>query len=439
MMRFEAPTGPDLGAQAPRYPEHVVPGWYRDAKLGFFVHWGIYSVPAWAETKPCAEPEHAYARHRYAEWYANTVRIEGSGARRLHEDRYGVGCTYEDLADRWAPADGAVEALVERIAGTGAQYVVPTTKHHDGFCLWRTATTPFHAGTRGPRRDLIDAFARATRARSMRFGVYFSGAHDWHVADLPPITSDADVFRLRRNDPAFARFAAAQLDELVELFEPDLLWNDIDWPDAGKGRESYGVAALLERYLERVPHGTFNDRWGVPCHGFLTREYLEVDGIPQAPWESTRGLGHSFGCNEAEGVAESLSGRDLVRLLVDVVARGGNLLINVGPRADGSIPDVQAAAMDVLGEWMAAHGDALLGSRPWERVDDRGDWRAVRKDDGVRLLAIDPAAGSVTVPIELAQRRWRWSDGTEVHARGSRLDVPEALRATPVAVARECV
>lgn len=439
MMRFERRTGPELGERAPAYPSHDVPDWYRDAKLGFFIHWGIYSVPAWAETEATTAVEDAYTHHRYAEWYANTVRIPGGGARAMHEERFGLGTSYEDLADRWSVPNGAVERLIEQIAATGAQYVVPTTKHHDGFCLWETPTTPFNAGARGPRRDLVAAIHDEVRRRRMRFGVYFSGAHDWHVADFPPIESDTDLFRSRRNDAAFARYAASQLEELVDRFEPDLLWNDIDWPDAGKADDEFGLAAMLRRYFDRVPHGTINDRWGVPLHGFHTREYMHVDGIPEHPWESTRGLGRSFGINEAEGPEESLSGEELVRLLVDVVARGGNLLINVGPRADGSIPEVQAAAMQGLGAWMGEHARFVLGTRPWLRVDDRADWRALRAAGAVHLLALAPDRGAVPIPHELAGRRWQWPDGSEAEQRdeggAQSLVIPDALRGLPVAVA----
>lgn len=146
-----------------------------------------------------------------------------------------------------------------------------------------------------------------------------------------------------------------------------MLWNDIEWPDGGKGREEYGVAALLERYLTAVPDGVVNDRWGVPYHGFLTREYSYVADVQEQVWESTRGLGFSFGYNQAEDDRHSLSGAELIRLFVDVVAKNGNLLINAGPRADGSIPDLQLAAMRELGAWLRVNGAAVYGTRPWLR------------------------------------------------------------------------
>src|SRR5699024_8180524 len=226
MISFDDRHGPADAAPATAYPDLAVPEWYRDAKLGMFVHWGLYSVPAWADVLDRSDvtAETAYARHQYAEWYANTVRLHGPTKAR-HEQIYGLGHSYEDFADDWHPAEDAARGIAGLAARAGARYVVPTTKHHDGFCLWDSATTPFTA------------------------------AHDWHVSDFPPLTSNHELFALRRNDPAFADFAAAQLRELIDGFSPDILWNDIDWPDAGKYDGPSSLQQLLRDYLAAVPHG----------------------------------------------------------------------------------------------------------------------------------------------------------------------------------------
>ena len=143
MLNFDERTGPALGVD---YPDVTVPDWYRDAKLGVFIHWGIFSLPAWAEPHDGRVPvEDAYARHRYAEWYGNTVRIPASPCRARHVARFGEGTSYEDLADRWRPFDLDADAMIRAVLRSGARYVVPVTKHHDGFCLWDTATTSFNA------------------------------------------------------------------------------------------------------------------------------------------------------------------------------------------------------------------------------------------------------------------------------------------------------
>lgn len=444
MMNFEERVGPDLGAAAPVYPEQGVPEWYRDAKLGFFVHWGLYSVPAWAvqHGEDVHIPtEDAYAWHQYAEWYGNTVRIAGSPTWRRHQEVYGPGTSYEDLADLWDASAFDADAFVGELVDAGAKYIVPTTKHHEGFCLWDTGTTGFNAVSRGPRRDLIREFHDATRRAGARFGVYYSGALDWHVSDFPPIESDTDLFRFRRNDEHFARYSAAQLEELIERFSPDVLWNDIEWPDGGKGRDEYAVAALLSRYFEAVPDGVVNDRWGVPYHGFLTREYTHIPGVLETPWESTRGLGYSFGYNQAEDERHSLSGAELIRMLVDVVSKNGNLLINVGPTASGAIPDLQRAAMRELGAWLRANASAVYGTRPWVRFGEAtgAPRRYTRSTAGVHLHLLDPAAGEAELPGEFDGAELRWSDGSLVAladaASGVRIiTVPAALRSEPVAV-----
>lgn len=434
-------------AAPPVYPSHGVPEWYRDAKLGVFVHWGLYAVPAWAvqhEPSGGTLPEQSYAHHSFAEWYANTVRIPGSPTALRHERIYGPGVSYEDFADQWDVRDFDADVFVRQLAGAGARYIVPTTKHHDGFCLWGTATTGFNAVARGPRRDLIAELHDAARREGLRFGAYFSGALDWHASDLAPIESDADLHRIRRNDASFSRYAGAQVDELVSRFAPDVLWNDIEWPDGGKGDEDYAVAAVLGRYFQRVPDGVVNDRWGVPYRGFLTREYIDVPDSIDEPWESTRGLGYSFGYNQEEDERHSLSGAALVRLLVDVVAKNGNLLINVGPTARGEIPEVQGRALRELGAWLGTNGDAVYGTRPWIRAkDERGAPQAYTStEDSVYVHALDPACGRVALPPELhGATDARWADGSAASlasGAGSEVtvEIPSALRGAPAAVLR---
>ncbi|WP_296136247.1 alpha-L-fucosidase [uncultured Tessaracoccus sp.] len=429
MLNFDERLGPDFGAEAPTYPEPGVPTWFTDAKLGFFIHLGLYSVPAWALTGDESVPvEHAYAHHRYAEWYGNTVRIEGSPTRRRHEQVYGVGTSYEDFADLWDASGFDAERLIAEIVGAGAQYVIPTTKHHEGFCLWDTTTTSFNAARRGPRRDIIQELHDATRAAGVRFGTYFSGALDWHVSDFPPIQSDRELFLFRRNDETFARYCTAQVDELIERFRPDVLWNDIEWPDAGKGSEDFGLAALFRRYLDAVPEGVLNDRWGVPYHGFATREYRRIPAKLDHPWEATRGLGLSFGYNRDETDEDSMSGAELVQLLVDVVAKNGNLLINVGPRADGTIPDVQRAAMRELGAWLSVHGEAVYGTRPWG-PGVLGEQRLVEKDGAVYVHLLD--GDRLELPDALRGRAVSW-----LGSRATGEQRPAELADLPVAVAR---
>ncbi|WP_269938054.1 alpha-L-fucosidase [Arthrobacter sp. HY1533] len=434
MINFEDRVGPDFGEHNPSYPDWEFPSWLADAKFGIFVHWGLYSVPAWAEVagSPTAV-EDAYRDHQYAEWYGNTVRIEGSSAQAYQRANFGPGSSYEDLADVWTAEKFDAGAVLELFRQGGAKYVVPTAKHHDGFCLWDTATTPFNSAARGPRRDLMAEFATASRAAGLKFGAYYSGALDWHVSDFRAIDADPDIFRLRRNDEDFARYSHAQASELIEKFAPDILWNDIEWPDAGKSDVDFGVAALFTQYLRAVPGGIVNDRWGVPSHGYLTREYSDIGGLSEQHWESCRGLGRSFGVNQQETAADVLSVAELVQHLVSVVSRNGNLLLNIGLAADGTVPQIYRERLLGLGAWLAINGDAIYATRPWAGAltELQAKHYAVTVGrDATYLCVLTPDAQLPPAPLGFAGGSWL---GTGI-AAGETLDVPSALDGQPVAV-----
>lgn len=431
MEEFEGRRGPAFDPPV-QYPPVASPEWFGGAKLGFFIHWGIYSVPAFAPLRKgrAVGLEDLYTIHQYAEWYANTVRIPGSPTARFHEETYGVGVSYEDLADRWLAEDFDAQRLIDELAEAGGRYIVPTTKHHDGFCLWDTDTTGFTSVNRGPRRDLIDEIAGATRNRGLRLGLYFSGGLDWHVSDFPPIQSSRELFTFRRNDPAFAAYSLGQLRELVERYRPEVLWNDIEWPDSGKGHDGPSLARFFEWYLREVPEGTLNDRWGVPYHGYITREYRDVAEKSSVQWELTRGLGVSFGHNTVEADDDHLTDRALVHLLIDTVSKGGNLLLNVGPTAAGTLPPIQSARLRALGDWLRINGEAIYDTVAWTRFGDEG----LRYTTGAGNLYVHVLTpGSLDLPLDVAALA---SAGAEwVGAPGAPVDtVPAALADAPAAV-----
>lgn len=337
-------------------PPDSLPTWAQEASLGIFVHWGAYSVPAWAEPTGAlgTVPDGAWFTHNaYAEWYANTIRIPDSPAAKHHTDVHG-GRPYEAFLDQWRaesydPADWA-----RLFKAAGADYVIPVTKHHDGICLWDAPGSQARSTVgAGPRRDLLDPLARATRKAGMRFGVYYSGGLDWAFAEHPPITRDKDLDRYRPVGPDYAAYASAHVTDLIERYRPSVLWNDINWPEAGK--EDGSLDRLLTHYREVVPDGIVNDRWGAPVWDYRTSEYAH-DAANEAGrhWEHTRGLGFSFGLNQLEDASLTLSPRELARLYADIISRGGRLLLNVGPDATGRIPEVQRRALEGVQSFMAA-------------------------------------------------------------------------------------
>ncbi|SEP82635.1 alpha-L-fucosidase [Microlunatus flavus] len=362
--RVEQTDTPELWASLQR----PLPDWYAGARFGIFIHWGAYSVPAWAEPSGALGlvPEDVWFAHNaYAEWYFNTIRIAGSPAQQRHQELYG-GAPYDDFLDAWSAADFDPADWARLFASAGAEYVIPTTKHHDGIALWDApGTGARNTVHRGPKRDLIADIADAVRAEGLRFGVYYSGGLDWSTSVFPPHTKFDEVSGLRPRDAAYNLYALRHVQDLVHRYSPSVLWNDIEWPDAGKRGGPDSLHALFEEYYAAVPDGVVNDRWGDTHHDFATSEYeYHLDSEDSGAWENTRGIGFSFGYNQAEDESQSLDANGIAKHLTDVVSRGGRLLLDVGPTAEGTIPGVQRRALEGLARWMGEAAPVLRSSSP---------------------------------------------------------------------------
>ncbi len=346
--------------------QHPLPRWYADAKLGIFIHWGLYSVPGWAPVRHGHDfASTDYIRDDpYAEWYYNTMRVPGSPTMKYHQQHFGSLYNYYDFAKtfnqqsaRWDPAK---MAAIFKMAG--ARYVVLTSKHHEGFALWPTAVAnPNQAGLRA-NRDIVGELTTAVRADGMRMGLYYSGGYDW-TFNRGPIVKQADYETVKPESVAYGQYADAQAEELIARYKPSLLWNDIDWPKSGNALQ------IMADFYNAVPDGVVDDRFGVKHSDFTSPEYAKLDHISRNKWEECRGLGESFGYNRAEGEADTISPKDLIALLVDIVSKNGNLLLDVGPQADGTIPPVQMERLVALGTWMTRNGEAIYGTSPWTRAE----------------------------------------------------------------------
>lgn len=388
---------------------HPLPAWFDDAKLGIFVHWTPASVPGWAPA--FGEPSnlvaqrgwrYLFAHHPYAEWYANSLRIPNSPTQRYHRQTYGPDFPYEAFIPQfrqayahWDPA-----AWAEVFAAAGARYVVLVTKHHDGFLLWPSRHPNPHRPGYQADRDLVGELTAAVRARGLRMGLYYSGGLDW-TFDARPIQDLPDLIAAIPRDPGYAAYAEAHWRELIERYQPSVLWNDIGFPAGANLRR------LFADYYNAMPDGVINDRFGQfdlgregslryrailgiiktvvplltklsggmgsPAGGmhadFRTPEYAGAKKIVARKWETCRGIGHSFGYNRQETDAQMIAPDALVRLLVDIVSKNGNLLLNVGPMADGTIPALQLSRLRALGEWLKVNGEAIYGTRPWVRAE----------------------------------------------------------------------
>jgi alpha-L-fucosidase len=346
--------------------DRETPEWFRNAKLGIFVHWGPFSVPAWAEpigALGTIEKTHWFTHNPYAEWYYNTIRIEGSPAAEHQRDAFG-GAPYDDFIDSWSAKNFDADDVMALVASTGARYFVPTTKHHDGVTLWDApGTGERNTVHRGPKRDLVGEFSEAARAAGVRFGVYYSGGLDWHFGQNPPI--EDDVTGNRPVDKEYADYAHDHVIDLIERYTPDVLWGDIEWPDAGKPAGDKSLVHVFETFYAASPDGVVNDRWGETHWDFRTSEYEEGKSVEGGGyWENCRGVGFSFGYNQLEDESTSLSGPAAVRHFVDVVSRGGNFLLNIGLMEDGTVPPLQRATLTELGAWNDVNGASVFDSVP---------------------------------------------------------------------------
>jgi alpha-L-fucosidase len=384
--------------------KHPLPDWYAGAKLGIFIHWGLYSVPGWA---PLTHPDHDFSSNDYikydpyAEWYLNTMRVPGSPTETYHREHYGADYNYYNFAaifnresKKWKPEEWATT-----FSDAGAKYVVLTSKHHEGFTLW-PSTTPNPSPTlpkdeQHAERDIVGDLTAAVTKQGLRMGLYYSGGYDW-TFDTGPIEVKEDYESVKPESEAYGKYANAQIHELIEKYHPALLWNDIDWPKTGKALE------VEADYYNAVPDGVIDDRFGVAHSDFTSPEYEKLDKISEKKWEECRGLGRSFGYNRAEGEAETIAPAELIALLVDIVSKNGNLLLDVGPEADGTIPPVQMERLKALGAWLKQNGEAIYDTTPWTQAVGKSaegdDLRFTRKGSDLYVTVLGkPKAKTITI------------------------------------------
>ena len=364
---------------------HPMPTWFDDAKLGIFVHWGLYSVPAWApragelsEILASGDWGRWFANNPYAEWYMNSLRVPGSATAAYHAATYGADFPYAGFAPmfnkaarQWDPNEWA--ALFKKVH---ARYAVLTTKHHDGYLLWPSPQpNPFIPGYHA-ERDLVGEFMQAVRSQGLTAALYYSGGLDWtfndtviqHIADFPLAVPQTQEY---------VNYANNHWRELVDRYQTLILWNDIAYP-AGTD-----LNVLFAEYYNKLPEGLVNNRFtqrfqmdetGIVSDNFFdfeTPEYTSFAEIRQKKWESCRGIGASFGYNRREGADQHLSVENLVRSFVDIVSKNGNLLLNVGPMADGTIPELQLERLLGLGRWLDVNGAAIFDTRPWQVAEGK--------------------------------------------------------------------
>jgi alpha-L-fucosidase len=457
-MRFEADWESLRG--------YRVPGWYEDGKFGIFIHWGVYAVPAFDNEW---YPRHMYRQGEKA--FAHHVATYGP------QDKFG----YKDFIPLFKAEQYDPQAWAALFAEAGARFVVPVAEHHDGFAMYDSALSQWTAAKMGPRRDVVGELAAAVRARGMVFGVSSHRAeHWWFMNGGRKFPSDVQ-------DPAYADFYGpavvhdegqddhaldttphpsaeyledwlARTCELVDKYQPQLVW--FDWWIGhvafapylqrfaayyyNKGLEWGKGVAINYKYIA-YPEGT----------AVLDVERGQLKDIRPQLWQNDTSVSKnswSYVVEQDYKTAESL-----IHDLVDVVSKNGALLLNIGPRADGTIPEPEQEILRTIGRWLAVNGEAIYGTRPW-RIYGEGptevpegaftdtarapftaeDFRFTQKDGAIYAVCLARPQGEVLIralaegqgPSEIGgvallgqEGELAWQRGPE----GLRISLPEQL------------
>jgi alpha-L-fucosidase len=360
---------------------YQVPKWFRDAKFGIFIHWGVYSVPAFDN-----------------EWYPRNMYVEGSAAFKHHVETYGAQSTfgYKDFIPEFRAEHFDPDAWVDLFKSAGARYIVPVAEHCDGFPMYDSGLTDWNAARMGPRRDVVGELAASTRTHGLHFGASSHRAEHWwwyhggmqfdsDVQDrryagiyapamgrrLPgaDTTKEPDPNHLETWLPpnkAFLDDWLARSAEIVDKYHPDFLY--FDWWIGQPAFEPYLKRFAAFYYNQAASRKqpvvlTYKDYDFPENAAVLDIERGKLDAIRLLPWQTDTSVSvHSWGYVKDDQYRDAKS---LIDELVDVVSKNGNLLLNVGPKSDGTIPDQARQILLEMGAWLKLNGEAIYETRPW--------------------------------------------------------------------------
>ncbi len=345
--------------------QYRIPPWYRDAKLGIFIHWGVYAVAGFGN-----------------EWYPRNMYRRGTVEFDHHVATYGSQSSfgYKDFIPRFTAEAFDPARWADLFQEAGARYVVPVAEHHDGFAMYDCPFSRWTAARMGPKRDLIDALGREVRARGMRFGVSSHRAEHWFFMHEGTLF-DSDV-----RDPALgdfygpARPQEEQPDEehrddwlcrcadLVDRFQPGVFW--FDWWIEEPAWEPYLRRFAAYYYNRAAGWGSdgavINYKYRAFREGtaVLDVERGQLSDIWPVVWQTDTSVSrNSWGFIRNH---EYKASADIIRDLVDIVSKNGVLLLNIGPRADGTIPEEEQVILRDIGEWLRVNGPGIYDTRPWK-------------------------------------------------------------------------
>lgn len=339
--------------QSQEIPKEERMEWFKDAKLGIFIHWGIYGVNGIDESWSFF--------NGYIPYEDYMKQLDGFTAKKFD-------------ATKWA----------KLIKQSGAKYTVITSKHHDGVALWDSKYGDLNVvDNTKAKRDLINPFAKAVREEGMKLGIYYS-LLDWSHPNYPNFTRT--VKRYEKDEKRwdkFVKFNFGQLKELSKL-NPDLYWFDGDWEQSA---EKWKAKEIRELLFKQTPHTIINSR--LQGYGdYATPE----QGVPIAKpsneyWELCMTMNNSWGYQPNDKAYKSVN--QVIRIFVDCISMGGNLLLDIGPKPDGTIPEEQVEILEGLGRWTQKHHTAIYGTRAGIPHGHFNGYTALSKDKTILYLYVD--------------------------------------------------
>ena len=437
-----------LGAQGPAFAQQTrfqstwdsidsrpTPAWFTDAKFGIFIHWGLYSVPAFAAVNVKDE-------NPYAEWYWNSLENgkkattpAGHGALTwdFHKRVYGSNFAYADFAPMFRAEVFDPDKWADVFVRAGAKYVALTSKHHEGFALWKSADAnrtwgrPWNSVDIGPKRDLALELSEAGRQKGLHMGIYYS-LYEWYN---PLWLANPKRYATEHMFPQFK--------DAVNHLKPSIIFTDGEWEMSSADWRAPELVSWLLNESAVAGDVVINDRWGKDTRhhhgGYYTTEYTSGMQTGNHPWEESRGMGYSYGYNRMETLTDYHTERELVLMLVDIVSRGGNLLLDIGPTADGRIPVVMEERLTQIGNWLGPNGEAIYGTKAWRNTRQwsagsvpKMEEKEFRSDYDIGKMVDTPPAGNARIDAFFTAK------GDTVYAllprwpsRGFELDDIEAL------------
>ncbi|KAK1156794.1 tissue alpha-L-fucosidase-like [Acipenser oxyrinchus oxyrinchus] len=389
-----------------------LPAWFDEAKFGIFVHWGVFSVPGFG-----------------SEWFWWRWKGQHDVACLLFMlKNYPLGFSYPEFAPLFRAEFFDPESWTELFEAAGAKYVVLTTKHHEGFTNWGSPVSwNWNSVDTGPHRDLVGDLGAALRKRNLRYGLYhslFEWFHPLYLSDKAAGFKTQDFVRSK---------TLPELYDLVQRYNPDLIWSDGEWEAPDSYWNSTDFLAWLYNHSPVKDKVVVNDRWGAGCackHGgyYNCEDKFTPGKLPGHKWEKCTSVDtYSWGYRRDMRLSELLDLPTIIRDLVQTVSLGGNYLLNVGPTAEGTIPVVFEERLRGVGAWLRVNGDAIYSSRPWHVQSENSTvpiWYTSR-DSLVYAIFFQWPAGN---RLELTTPKT--SPATNVTMLGS----PKLLKWTPLGV-----